>query len=412
MVHYEFRKLFGSVGSKIALLILATAVAFNCWTAANAHGTGWINEKGDEETGPAAVEKLRKAKKEWSGYLDTERLTAALRENRRINATPEAQSNNYDLNDIAFGWKQGFSDIREVLNNYLAEDFSTYDYWRADSVREEELPGLYGHRVKLLKDWLYDTGGTPYYRYSEGEKQYLIERFEALETPLYYTYYTGWRLVCDNSMMVTMMCAMILGYLVAGIFANEFKWRADSVYFSSALGRTANTRAKIQAGFLLVTVVYWACMLIYSLYTLIYLGFDGWDCPVQLDRWKCFYNVTFLEQYLLTLLGGYLGNLFSAFLAMWISSRTKTAVVAVTLPFLLIFLPNFLQNYEGTFVGKVLGLLPDRLLQINYAMNYFDVYSFGSVIMGAIPLLFVLYLVVTALLVPLMYKEFGRKELI
>ncbi len=412
MVLFELKKIFSPWGSKLALLILAGAVALACWTATNAYGTSWVNEQGHEETGPAAVAKLRTAKKEWTGYLDTPRLTAALEENHRINATPEARSNNYELNDIAYSRKQGFSDIREVINGFLAEDFHTYSYYLADSVSAGALPGLYAHRVQLLKDWLYEENCNAYNQYSPAEKQWLVEQYEALETPMYYTYHTGWALATENSIMVTMMCAMILGYLVAGIFANEFKWKADAIYFSTALGRTAATRDKVKAGFLLVTAVYWACMLVYSLYTLAYLGFDGWNCPVQLERWKCFYNITFLEQYLLILLGGYLGNLFSAFLAMWVSAKTRSAVVAVTLPFLMIFLPNFLQNYEGTFLGKVLGLLPDRLLQIGYAMNYFDLYTIGGKVIGAIPLLFLLYLLLTALFVPTLYREFGRRELL
>ncbi len=36
-------------------------------------------------------------------------------------------------------------------------------------------------------------------------------------------------------------------------------------------GRTANTKTKILAGFLLISVLCWACMLVCSLYTLISL---------------------------------------------------------------------------------------------------------------------------------------------
>ncbi len=411
MVHYEIKKIFGAWGSKMAMVILAAAVILNCWTATNAYGTSWINENGDEETGPAAAAKLREAKTAWAGPLDTEKLTAALQENQRINATPEARSSNVALNDIAFGWKQGISDIREIINGFLAADFSSYSYWHVDGIRESALPGMYENRVKLLKDFLYDDNSAAY-TYSETEKQWLIGQYAALESPMYYTYFEGWKQVCENSIMITMMCSMVLGYLVAGIFANEFKWKSDSIYFSSVLGRTRNTWAKIQAGFLLVTLVYWVCMIVYSLYTLIYLGFEGWNCPVQVDRWKCFYNITFLEKYLLLVLGGYLGNLFSAFLAMWISAKTRTAILAVTIPFLSIFIPNFLQNYENSWVGKILGLLPNRLLEINYAMNYFDVYSVGNFVIGAIPVLFVLYLIVTTVLVPIMYRAFSRAEVI
>ncbi len=411
MIRYEFKKIFGSMGSRIALLLMAAALVISCWSSVNGYGTEWVNEKGDAESGPAAIAKLRAARKEWTGPLDLERLTAAMLENQRINATPEAQSNNDERNNIAYGWKQGISDIRDVVNKFLAEDFNSYSYYLADGISLSALPDLYESRVNNLKDWLWDEATNADNMFPEAEKRWLLEQYEALETPMEYDYFLGWNRVAETSPTIIMLVTMLLGYLVAGIFSNEFRWRTDSVYFTSMLGRTANTRAKIWTGFLLVTGIYWITMLIFSLYSLIYLGFDGWNCPVQLTRWKCFYNVTFLEQYLLILLGGYLGNLFSAFVAMWISARTRSAIVPATLPFLLIFLPNFFQNYEGSFVGDVLGLLPDRLLQINYSMNFFDVYSLGSFVTGAIPILFVLYILLTILLVPLLYRSFSRKEI-
>ncbi len=412
MVRFELKKIFGSWGSKIAIFMLAVSVMFGCWAATNGHGTSWVNEQGDEETGPAAIEQLRSAKRQWAGYLDTEHLTAALRENQRINATAEYRSDDIQQKDIAYGWKQGISDIREVIGNFLSTGFQEYNYYRADSVSESEIPHLYENRVKLLREWLYEEGSTAYYRYSEPEKQWLIEQFEAMESPMYYTYFEGWEQLCENSNTITMLCAMILGYLVAGIFAYEFKWKADAIYFSSMLGRTINTKAKIMAGFLLVTVAYWASILVYTFCTLGYLGFDGWNCPVQLVRWKCCYNVTFLEKYILILLGGYLGNLFSAFLVMWAAAKTKSAVLPVTLPFLLIFIPLFLQDIEESVIVKILALQPQRLLEINSAINYFDVCSIGITVIGAIPVLFVLYLILTAALVPVMYRAFGRKEIL
>ncbi len=411
MIRYEWKKLFGSRGGKAALLLLAGIVLLNCWTATNAYGTGWINEQGEEETGRAAAARLREVRKEWAGPLDTERLTAALEENHRINATPEARSGNAAMNNIAYGWKQGIADIRDCINNFLAEDFHTSDYYRADSLQTEVLAEFYPNRLRMLQEFLYEKDSNADHLYSESEKNWIIQQYLDLETPMYYDYYEGWQQLCENSVLLTMSCSMILGYLMAGIFANEFKWKADSVYFSSVLGRTAGTKAKIRAGFWLVSITYWICMLIYSLYTLSYLGFDGWNCPIQLDRWKCFYNITFLEKYLLILAGGYLGNLFSAFLVMWISARTRTALIAVTLPFLFVFLPVFLQNYEEGWIGKILGLLPNRLLEIGNALNYFDVYSIGDFVTGALPVLFVLYLVITAVLVPVMYREFGRAEI-
>lgn len=412
MLRYEIKKVFSPVGSKIALLLIAACVIISIWSAVNGHGTEWVNEEGISESGYSAIQKIRSAKKEWAGPLDSERLTEAILENQRIEATPEAQSKDIQQNNIAFGWKQGISDIRNLVSCFMSERFNSYNYYLADSISVDILSGFYVHRVDLLKDHLYGQASNVNTQFTPEEKAWLVNQYEALEAPMKYDYFLGWDMLLEYSITIIMLLALILGYLVAGIFSCEFKLQADSIYFSTSYGRNRGTGAKIQAGFWVVTAIYWVSMLIYSLVTLAYLGFDGWDCPVQLQQWQSFYNTTFLEAYILVLLGGYLGHLFSAFLAMWISSRTRSAVVAVTVPFLLIFLPNFLQNYEGTLIGKFLGLLPDQLLQISNVIRKLNVYSVGNLVTGAVPLLLIMYALLTMLLIPVMYRDFSRKELL
>ena len=61
MVRYELKKVFGSFGSKLALLLFAGLVLLSSWMAVS--GVEWINEKGDPETGFSAISKLRNAQK-------------------------------------------------------------------------------------------------------------------------------------------------------------------------------------------------------------------------------------------------------------------------------------------------------------------------------------------------------------
>ena len=119
MVRYELKKIFGSFGGKVTLVLYAAVVVLSCWLAAAGDlnvGSEWVNEQGSRETGPAAVKKMQAARAEWTGWLNQDMLTRAVQENARINATPQAQSNDVRQNDIAFGWKQGFDPIRELIN--------------------------------------------------------------------------------------------------------------------------------------------------------------------------------------------------------------------------------------------------------------------------------------------------------
>ena len=68
MVRYELKKVFGSFGSKLALLLFAGIILLSSWMAVS--GVEWVNERGDPETGFSAISKLRNAQKEWAGTLD------------------------------------------------------------------------------------------------------------------------------------------------------------------------------------------------------------------------------------------------------------------------------------------------------------------------------------------------------
>lgn len=407
MVKYELKKVLGSTGGKIAALLLALVVVWGCWMCVS--DVKWVNEQGDPETGLTAISKLRQAQSQWAGPLDEERLAQIIRENQRICATPEAQSKDYHQNDIAFGWKQGIRPVLNMMNYAYSAGFQEYDWYCNESVTPDRAGEFYVNRTKRMKDWLLDKTGSAQYLFNENEKQYLIDQYEDLETPFYLDYTEGWEQVCYNAPFVIMVAALILGYLCAGIFANEYRWKADSVYFSARHGRDKAVWAKIKAAFLLVTGLYWASVLLYSLVSLGILGFDGWNCPIQIDLWKSFYQLKLWQAWVLTVVGGYIGNLFFAFLTMWVSARTRSAVFASTVPFLLVFLPSFLDNLNNDTVSKILGLFPDQLLQIYQALRYFYVYDFGVTVKAALEITPVLYALLSAALVPIMYFRFRKR---
>lgn len=406
MVRYEIKKVFGTVGSKVAVLILACIVVLSCWLAI--FGVEWVDEQGNTKTGFTAITKLREAQNEWEGELDEEKMRAVIQELQRISATPEARSKDYKQNDIAYGWKQGIMPIREMMNYAYASSFNSFNYYTAESVSPSAAGDFYSNRIKLLKDYLETGNGKD--EFSEAEKAYLIRQYEEIETPFYYDYAEGWSQLLYNSPYIIMIGALILGYLVTGIFSNEFKWKSDAIFFTTVHGRKQATISKIKAGFLLVTILYWGAIGAYTLIALGILGFEGATCPVQMGlMWKCMYNLNLWETYLLVTVGGYIGNLFFAFLTMWVSAKTRSAVFAVTTPFILIFLPWFLDNLG--VAGKLTGLLPDQLLQIYQLLLRFRVYEIGGIVVGAMAILPVLYTVLTAALVPLMYREFRTKQI-
>lgn len=412
MVRYELKKVFGCVGGKIALIMYVAVLVLSCWlgsTGALNADVKWVNEQGESEYSLSAVQKIRNARNEWAGWLDEEKLNQVVQENQRINATPEAKSDVVQQRNIAYCWKQGFNPIRNLISHAYSNGFREYDYYTADRISVIDENSFYANRIKILKEWLYDETDNAYHKYSEQEKQYIIHIYEELETPFYFDYYEGWHQLLENSGYISGLGILILGFLLAGIFSNEFKWKADSVFFSSLHGRSKATSAKIKAGFLLVTVLYWAAMLVYSLFTLCYLGFEGANCVIQWEVWKTIYNLTMWQAWVLTLICGYIGNLFLAFLTMWISSKTKSTVLAVTVPFVLTLVPSILGEIAD-WLDKILTLSPNILLECYQSLRYFDVMTIFGKVYRTLDVSIPLYLTLSVILIPMMYLEYHRKR--
>ena len=216
---------------------------------------------GDAESGISAMLKVRELKKEWSGELTEDVLRKIIEENVRISQTPEAKSNDFRQNDIAYSQRQGFMDIRDLLNCDYGE-FNDYNYYLADSLSPDEAVDFYSNRIKNLKNWL-ETDGKD--QFSEKEKSYLIRAYEKMKTPLYYDYQAGWKNLFQYSPSIIMILTLVLGFLCAGIFSGEFQLKANAVFYSSYYGRNKAVWAKVKAGAIIITAIYWAVMLLYTM---------------------------------------------------------------------------------------------------------------------------------------------------
>lgn len=407
MVRYEIKKVFSKTGGKVALGLLLALIVITSYFATDVY---FVNEDGEQTWGFAAIANLRAAHEPWSGVLDEERIGQVIAENYRIAQTPQYRSEDVKQSNIAYGWRQGFARIRGLINWAYTSDFETNNYYLSDSLSDPSLAkDFYANRVKVFRAWL--ERDEVIYRYSDAEREYLLRQYESIKTPFYMEYMEGWLKALKYSQTVIMISMMIVGYLVTGIFAGEFQWKSDSILFSSTYGRSRAVTAKLKAGFLIVTAVYGLSMAVYTAIVLGYLGASGANCPVQVEHWKEFYNITIGQQYLITVIGGYIGSLFMALLVMWISSKGRSAVVAIMTPVVLIFLPSFVGNIPSVNVSKILSLLPDRLLQMNVSMKTFDLFDIGGKVIPAVPIILVLYSVLAIMLVPATYMEYRSKEI-
>ncbi len=405
MVWFEIKKIFSRTGNKIALLLLAALLSLTCFLTVGS--VEYVDEQGESASGIEAARHLREDKNQWAGEITEEVLLKVLQRDAEINASEEYLSKDVQENNKAYAKKQGFSDIRDMLNHAFTP-FREYDYYRVDSLTAKEAARFYEQRVVVLMDWLNSDEAKD--RYSEEEKNFIITKYRELQTPLYYEYADGWKAFAEYAPTIIMLTVLILAFPIAGVFANEFQCRAESIFFSARLGRNKAVRSKIYAGIWIITGIYWTVIFWYSAVVLGILGTDGAECAIQtsLGGWKSFYHITNLQNYFLIVGGGYLGSLFILTLVMFLSARTHSMVLPVTVPFILLFLPSFLSNLP--VLSEVLGLWPDQLLQMGQTVCMFHLYQVGNKVVGAVPIIMILYPVLTCVLLPLLYRIYSRTE--
>lgn len=405
MLYYEVKKVFSKTSNRIVLFVLGMILLVIIGLCVN--NVVWVNEEGYEEKGFAAINKLRETKNEWEGLLTEDKIAQVIQENLKLNK--KYLSKGKQQENIAYGKKQGFSDIRELINRSFSQ-FRDYDYYTIDSISKTEANKFYSNRIKSLDDWL---KGEAKDQFSKGEKEYFINQYKKMNKPLEYRYQDGWKYLMEYSSTLIIITVIITCILIAPIFSSEMQLKADSVFYSSFYGRNKAITTKIKAGILITTAIYWITIIIYTTALLGIFGIDGKNCMIQTNGiWKSYYNLTNLQEYLLIIFGSYICSIFMSTLTMYVSALTNSTAFSAIVSFVIIFAPSILSSFSSNaIVAKLLGMFPDQLLNIHGVISLFLVYKIGNTFVSPVWILFVLYIFMIIIIQPITYGIFRSKEL-
>lgn len=401
MLLFEIRKIFSRFKNRFAALLLLIVLGITSILAVNK--VEYMDENGNSTTGITAAANLRAVREPWSGYLTEEVLKKAVEENNAVNASAEANSTDIQEQNKAFAKKQGFEEIRNVINEAYS-GWRDYDYYAVDSVSSDEAGTVYERRISQLKTFL--DSGEEYF--SEAEKEYLISHFEDLETPFYYESVTGWDVLLQDISTFILILALFIGFFISGIFSDEFQTKADAIFFSAKFGRSRAAGAKIGAGFLITTVFYVVFIFLYTMIVLGVTGFQGAGCPIQLTLWRSVYNITYFQAYLLIVGAGYVGTLFAGALAMLCSAVTRSTAAAVVVPFIILCAFPFLSRIIT--LPQICSFFPDQLMEVYLDIKEFDLVEIGGKVMSVATLIIPVYAAVSLLLQPVVYLVYRKSE--
>lgn len=342
----------------------------------------------------AAGRKLAEDKNKWEGELTPERLSDAANSYSELSLQYQGEIPNDEYGKTV----QSYWDILYFANKVYTPEAPVLGLGGLEGQDLEHIYETYADNLELVAE---GNAETP------EQEEYLKEQYKKIRMPVTYEAFDSWDTMETYAEMYVAVLAVIIGFLAAGIFDEEFRNRAELVYFASKYGRTKAVRNKIAAGMITATGVYWAGAGILSLISFGIMGASGFNTPYQLVNPYSMYVMTQGQRYLLVLVSGYIASLLSAVLTMLVTAKMHTAKVAVCIPFFLFYVMLFVgRTLSG--VTDIVHFTPDTLVYVVQNVKDVRFFQLGNIVIPQIPFVMLLYFVVAIILLPFIYRSYSR----
>ena len=370
MLKLELKRIFSKKINVFAIgLALILAVIFSGFAVTS---NRYVDENGNASTGIMATRKLTDNRRAWKGTLTEDELGKVIEQNK--NAVTQSSE---EENAIYGTTLQPIDDIRSFIISVLTPD-AEYDESVLNQITEENIQEFYDTYHKNMEKMAEEYGS-----------------------------YSSWDTMIMYVETYSIILAIIVGFICAGIFADDFQTKADAVFFSTKYGRTKAVKTKILAGIVTTVMIYCMGIILLSVICFGIMGTSGMNTPYQMYQAYSIYIMSYGQYYLLTVVCGFIASMLAAVVSMLIAAKMHTISVAVCIPFflycLLPFIGRALSGYTTLF-----NLIPTILTNVQASVKVPLIYQIGNCVFRQIPLVMVMYTVMAIALLPFIYKSFRR----
>ena len=295
---------------------------------------------------------------------------------------------------------QPIDDIRGFIISVLTPD-AEYDESVLNQMTKENIQEFYDTYHKNMEKMAEEYGKTSV------QKKYLEKKYNEIKLPVEYESYSSWDTMIMYVETYSIILAIIVGFICAGIFADDFQTKADAVFFSTKYGRTKAVKTKILAGIATTVMIYCMGIILLSVICFGIMGTSGMNTPYQMYQAYSIYIMSYGQYYLLTVVCGFIASMLAAVVSMLVAAKMHTISVAVCIPFFLYCLLPFIgRALSGD--TTLFNLIPTILTNVQASVKVPLIYQIGNCVFRQIPLVMVMYTVMAITLLPFIYKSFRR----
>lgn len=232
------------------------------------------------------------------------------------------------------------------------------------------------------------------------------EETEKIELPLRIAYTRGYTNMIENAHWLNMMLVFFIIIILCDSFSKDWQIHTRSLIQSSRNGYGSGVYGRILAG-IIVTLA--AAICVYLLSAIIQFGIhgcDGWSVPIQQVCSDLVYSSLSISagHAMLFLYGTSIVLLLMvAALTMMMSQLSQNAVVALAIPFVLLFLSMVFEVgifYRERDLSQIWRYFPIQRIDVDMLCDHRLVHMFG-ISVKSIPFSFIFYscMIITAIII-------------
>lgn len=383
MIYFEWKKIFERKMNIVAMLA-GLAVVLVCVYM-------FVQEFGmyDKYTNtyPKGIEGMEFAEKTINGmtdYITEEYVTDTIRYIQSFDLDVESDE----------AWEAYIRNLSDMYY-FIAKDYEPIGVAseRYNKLNNKELglkADFYKTRIDKIEEYLnkdYSFGN-----FSDKEKEYWMNKAQALETPLKWGYTDPITMVWNIITAGSFYLLFIVCICTAPCFASEYESGAVALLLTTKYGKTKQVFAKIAAS-VIFAVMYVTTTIGIGVILIGAIGkFSGAELPIQLSNPHIPYILNHGQVCLISAALAILVAMTYTGITLVLSSRISSSLAIFAIDIALLIIPVFIpMSKESRLWNQINYLMTIRVCNFKEVVGSIISYQFGDIVISYVAMLFIVY---------------------
>lgn len=216
------------------------------------------------------------------------------------------------------------------------------------------MTGLYERREERLEYYLENQFSDP------ADRQFFLDMDSQVDKPMAYGWAAGWSAILGNGIggFGQMVLPVVLALALTSVFAGERRRGMDTLQVTSLHGKAGLAGAKLLSGLAFAVEIFAVFAAVMVAVQAIWLGFEGWNLPIQLIKMLTTAPMNMLQAECYELAYLFCSVLGFAGIALLMSVLLPGTTAALIAALLITWGPQILNQYLPWSVQQYLRLLP------------------------------------------------------